>query len=124
VFALLSVFLAPVASATPGEVRTLHMIRLNCDDEAERSSDEVDLFVNDQFFGARGDMDGGDWWPLHPELGIVFGDTIRVRFQEDDGLVFGDVTINTSEAFTGEHVLTWFGPQITGWRYRFTYFVD
>lgn len=123
-FALLSVFLAPAASATPGEVRTLHMVRLNCDDEAEHFSDEVHLFINDQFFGVRGNMDGGDWWPLHPEFGIVFQDKIRVRFEEDSGLVFGEVTIDTSEAFTGEHVVPWSGPQITGWRYRFTYYVD
>jgi hypothetical protein len=129
--ALLTVGVAPSAAAAQpagqesvSDVLTLHLVRLNCDDEAEHFSDEVELWINDQFVGFRGNMDGGDWWPLHPEIGWLFEGSIRVVFREDDGLVFIDRTITADDAFRGEIVETRWGPEITGWRYRFTFYVD
>jgi hypothetical protein len=114
----------PVVTDPGQEVRTLHMVRLNCDDEAEVFSDEVALYVNDHLSGLQGNLDGGDWWPLHPEIGWTFQGTIKVRFEETSGIVFGDVTISTTDAGRGEITLPWSGGQRTGWRYRFTYYVD
>jgi hypothetical protein len=148
VFALLAIGVAPAASAaqpasrpaatgpaaalagrqgapaTVDDVRTLHLVRLNCDDEAETFSDEVNMFINDQFFGSRGNLDGGDWWPLHPEIGFFFEGSIKVTFREDDGWLIGERVITDADAFQGEIVVPWQGFNGTAWRYRFTFFVD
>jgi hypothetical protein len=131
-FAVLAIGAGPAVAAPTGPVTneegvtaTLHMVRLNCDDEAEHFSDEVNLFINGNFFGTRGNLDGGDWWPLHPEIGFIFGDKIHIQFVENDSnITFIDVWIDTAERGTGEHVVDRSGPQVTGWRYRFTYYVD
>jgi hypothetical protein len=131
--AVLTVGVAPAASAAPtgpvtdepGVTARLHLVRLNCDDEAEHFSDEVALYINDQFFGLRGNLDGGDWWPLPPEIFFSFTDRIHVVFEETSAHIrFIDVWIDTNERGLGERVVPNSGPDITGWRYRFTYYVD
>jgi hypothetical protein len=130
--AVLTVGLAPAASAAPtgpvtnepGVVATMHMVRLNCDDEAEHFSDEVALYVNDQFFGVRGNLDGHDWWDLPSQIGFIFGDEIHVVFEETSSHIkFIDVKVNTNKRGLGEQVEENHGPEITGWKYRFTYYV-
>ncbi|HVQ89968.1 MAG TPA: hypothetical protein VMU51_02930 [Mycobacteriales bacterium] len=131
-FAVLAVGAGPAVAAPtgpitnePGVTATLHMVRLNCDDEAERFSDEVALYVNGHFQGVRGNLDGGDWWPLHPEIGFIFGDKIHIVFEETSAHIkFIDVEIDTSDRGRGELVVPGSGWDLTGWAYRFTYYVD
>lgn len=132
--ALATVFLAPspagagtqtepaAASDSINEVRTLHLVRINCDDEMESFSDEIRLYINGQFFGGINNVDGGDWWNLN--INIAFEDPVIVQLWENDGVQIGYRWIYTSEAFLGLTEVVWTGSAGTGYRYRFYYYVD
>lgn len=131
---LATVFLAPSpASAGPlpqpagsgsstNEVRTFHLVRINCDDEMERFSDEIRLYINGQFVGGINNVDGGDWWNLN--LSGTFESPVIVELWENDGVQIGYRWIYTEEAFLGVLEQVWEGSAGTGYRYRFYYYVD
>jgi hypothetical protein len=114
-----------LASADAGinEIRTLQLIRLNCDDEAEHGSDEVEIYLNGNWAGTRNDMDGGDWWPF-PWLPGSADLPWTVTFKENNGWVIGETVITVDDTGLGEIVKTYSGFHGTHFQYRFTYRVD
>jgi hypothetical protein len=114
-----------LASADAGinEIRTLHLIRLNCDDEAEHGSDEVSIYLNGNWAGTRTNLDGGDWWPFPWSPGPAELPW-TVTFKEDNGWVIGETVITVDDTGLGEIVKTYEGFHGTHFKYRFTYRVD
>jgi hypothetical protein len=104
------------------ETRILHVVRINCDDEAEHFSDEIDFFVAGFWQGGKTNMDGGDWWDIN--RAYSFEDTITVEIREWDGWTIGFSTITTADAGLGLLVTTYSGFHGTHFQYRLTYWVE
>ncbi|MFI6500363.1 hypothetical protein [Nonomuraea typhae] len=109
-------------AAQADDVYMLYLIRLNCDDEAEHFSDEVELVVDGVYRGGRGDMDGGDWWDINQSY--PFSGSIHVKIRENDGWPIGEVTIGPEAAGRGLIVVPMNGFHGTHYRYRLTYSVE
>ncbi|MFI9550038.1 hypothetical protein [Nonomuraea endophytica] len=123
--AVLTVALAPAAGAVAAEqsddVYRLTIVRLNCDDEAEAFSDEVELWVDGAFVDRRNNMDGGDWWDINRSYD--FQNSIEIVIRENDGWVIGSKTVSSQEANQGLKVHPMPGFHGTAYYYRLTYYV-
>jgi hypothetical protein len=104
------------------ETRILHVVRINCDDEAAHFSDDIDFFVNNVWQGGKTNLDGGDWWDIN--RAYSFDDSIPVEIREWAGWTIGSSTITTADAGLGLLVKTYVGTHGTGYRYRLTYWVE
>jgi hypothetical protein len=122
--ALVAVAAGPARPAHAADHR-LQLIRLNCDDEAEFFSDEVEIRVNGVAIGSRGNLDGGDWWDFRapPSWAFDFDGEITVEAWENDGWMIGTVTINGDQAGPQDLVKSWSGTHGTHYAYRLTYHV-
>lgn len=107
---------------TVNETRILHVVRINCDDEAAHFSDEINFWVNGNWQGSKTNMDGGDWWDINRSY--QFEDSIHVEIKEWAGWSIGSSTITVAEAGLGLLVRTYVGHQGTNYRYRLTYWVE
>ena len=130
-FATMLLAPAPVGASSPtklaadnsiNELRTYHLVRINCDDEMESFSDEIRLYINGQWRGGINNVDGGDWWNLN--MAGVFENPVIVELWENDGVQLGYHWIYTDEAFQGLKEVVWRGSAGTGYQYRFYYYVD
>ncbi|WP_117209201.1 hypothetical protein [Allorhizocola rhizosphaerae] len=120
----LLVTLAPTAASadvTVNDTRSYDLIRLNCDDEAETFSDEVQMYINGRWVGSRGNLDGGDWWDL--PFGGTFDAPFLVEFWENDGWKIGETWVSPNDAGQGYIERVYEGYHGTHYRYRFTYIV-
>jgi hypothetical protein len=114
---------APVtAGPAINETRIIHLVRINCDDEAAHFSDEISLLINGVWRDSKTNMDGGDWWDLN--VNGPFEDSIHVEIREWAGWTIGEATISTSEAGLGLQVRHFYGHQGTFYHYRLTYWVE
>lgn len=113
---------APASDPSITDTRTLHVVRINCDDEAAHFSDEIDFFVGGVWWGGKTNMDGGDWWDIKRDR--IFDDSISVEIREWDGTTFGFSIIYATEAGLGTQVKHYFGNHGTNYHYRLTYWVD
>lgn len=122
--ALTAAFLAPAAASTDTtqETRRLTIIRINCDDEAETFSDEINLYVGGNWWGGRTNMDGGDWWDVRSS--VDFNDAIYVELWENDGWQIGGHWVSVSDAGHGEITVHWPGWHGTNYYYRLLYYVE
>ncbi len=132
---LAAVLVAPVpAAAMPAQrdsasittTHILHLIRINCDDEAARFSDEISLFINGVWQDSKTNMDGGDWWDLFQPIQRLafFDDSVNIEIREQAGWTIGASTIFASDAGLGNRVITYVGFHTTHYQYRFTYWVE
>ncbi|MFI6291445.1 hypothetical protein ACIBEJ_07635 [Nonomuraea sp. NPDC050790] len=124
--AAMTVVLAPSAGAQDAgqaqDVYRLTIVRLNCDDEAESFSDEVELWVDGNFVDRRNNMDGGDWWDINRTFD--FQSSIQVVIRENDNWVIGSKNVTTADANQGLKVHPMPGFHGTAYYYRLTYFVE
>jgi hypothetical protein len=109
------------ADITVNDTRSYDLIRLNCDDEAETFSDEVQMYINGRWVNSRGNLDGGDWWDL-PYSGS-FDTPFLVEFWEDNGWKIGETWVSPDDAGRGYIEVVYEGYRGTHYRYRFTYIV-